>query len=367
MQMGAELRRTPLWEHHTKGGAKMVGFAGWEMPIQYPTGQLREHEIVRTDAGLFDVSHMGRFWFEGTGAVAFVQELITNDIGRAAPGQLLYSALCHDEGGMIDDVTVYRFDEACLMVVNASNLSKAWDWIHGRLRPGVVLEDRSGSLAQIALQGPRAQERFAPMVEGDLDPIGYYRHGSFKVLGVPDVLVSRNGYTGEDGFEIYLPAAKAGALWAALLERGARPIGLGARDTLRMEMCYALYGNELDMETTPLEAGIGWTVKLKKDRFVGKEALVRQKEQGLSKSIVGFEVSGPRAARHGQTILHNGQPVGVVTSGGPCPSLGNRGMGLGFVRPDLTAVGTRLTIDVRGTQVDAVVIERPFYKNASHR
>lgn len=365
--MGGDLRRTPLYEQHVKGGGKLVGFAGWEMPIQYPTGQLREHEIVRSDAGLFDVSHMGRFWFEGPGAIAFVNGLITNDFGRAAPGQLLYSALCHDQGGMIDDVTVYRYDAACLMVVNASNLSKCWDWISGRKPADVSMRNLSDELAQLALQGPRAQERFAALVEGDLDPMGYYRHGRYKVLGTPDVIVSRNGYTGEDGFEIYLPAAKAGPLWEALIDRGVQPIGLGARDTLRMEMCYALYGNELDMETTPLEAGIGWTVKLKKEQFVGRDVLLRQKEQGLRKSIVGFEVAGPRAARHGQTILHNGAAVGVVTSGGPCPSLGNRGMGLGFVRPDLTAVGTPLSIDVRGTMVDAVVIERPFYKNASHR
>ena len=221
----AELRRTPLWEHHTKGGARMVGFAGWEMPIQYPTGQLKEHEIVRTDAGLFDVSHMGRFWFEGPGAVAFVQELITNDLDRAVPGQLLYSALCHDEGGMIDDVTVYRFDDTCLMVVNASNLAKAGTGSAPACVPAIVFEDRSDALAQLALQGPRAQERFAPLVEGDLDSIGYYRHGRFTVLGVPDVLVSRNGYTGEDGFEIYLPAADAGKVWSACSTAARGPSG----------------------------------------------------------------------------------------------------------------------------------------------
>ena len=184
------------------------------------------------------------------------------------------------------------------MVVNASNLAKCWDWISSRKPAGVVLDDRSDELAQLALQGPRAQERFAPLVDGDLDPIGYYRHGRFTVLGVPDVLVSRNGYTGEDGFEIYLPGGKAGALWDALLERGAQPIGLGARDTLRMEMCYALYGNELDMETTPLEAGIGWTVKLKKERFVGKDVLVRQKETGSQEEhrrIRGFRAAGGAA------------------------------------------------------------------------
>ncbi len=180
-------------------------------------------------------------------------------------------------------------------------------------------------------------------------------------------MISRNGYTGEDGFEIYLPTESAGALWSALLDRGARPVGLGARDTLRFEMCYALYGNELDRETTPLEAGLGWTVKLKKSDFTGKPVLARQKEEGLRKLLAGFETTGPRMARHGQAILHQGESVGVVTSGGPCPSLGNRGMGMGYVRPDLAVVGTPLSIDVRGTMVAATVVERPFYKHASHR
>ena len=365
--MGGECRRTPLWEHHHKGGAKMVGFAGWDMPIQYPTGQLKEHEIVRTDAGIFDVSHMGRYWIGGAGAFSFVQGIITNDLDKAVPGQLLYSPICTEGGGVVDDVTVYRFETGVLMVVNASNRQKVWDWLESRKSPGVTLEDRSDGWGQIALQGPRAQERLAPLVEEDLEQIGYYRHARCRVRGLPDVLISRNGYTGEDGFEIYLPSAETGDLWDALIDRGARPIGLGARDTLRFEMCYALYGNELDLETTPLEAGIGWTVKLKKSGFVGRDVLLRQKEGGVPKTLVGFEVQGARFPRHGQVILHAGQPVGVVTSGGPCPSLGNKGMGLGYVRPDLAAAGTPLTIDVRGSVVAAAVVERPFYKHGSHR
>ncbi|MDM7916035.1 MAG: glycine cleavage system aminomethyltransferase GcvT [Candidatus Eisenbacteria bacterium] len=361
------LRRTPLWANHREGGAKMVGFAGWEMPIQYPTGQLEEHRIVRTDAGVFDVSHMGRFRFGGPGAHSYVQKLITNDFEKAAVGQVLYAALCDESGGIIDDVTAYKLEDGCLLVVNASNRKPDWDWIASHKPADVTLVDESDAIAQLAVQGPRAQERFSPLVSGDLDPIGYYRYGRFTVLGVPDVLISRNGYTGEDGFEIYLPAEGASDLWKALLERGVRPIGLGARDTLRFEMGYALYGNELDRETTPLEAGIGWTVKLKKPDFFGKEPLLRLKEKGLPKTIAGFEVEGVRMPRHGQTILHEGRAVGKVTSGGPCPSLGNKGMGLGYVPPDLAAVGTRLSIDVRGTSVPAVVVERPFYKNASHR
>ncbi len=365
--MGGELRRTPLWANHREGGARMVGFAGWEMPIQYPTGQLKEHEIVRSDAGIFDVSHMGRYWIGGAGAFPFVQGLITNDLEKASPGQLLYSPVCYENGGVVDDVTVYRFETGVLMVVNASNRQAVWDWLLSHKPSDVVMEDRSDGWGQIALQGPRSQERLAGLVAEDLEGIGYYRHGRCTVLGRADVLISRNGYTGEDGFEIYLPSADAAGLWEALLERGARPIGLGARDTLRLEMCYALYGNELDDQTTPLEAGLGWTVKMKKGDFIGRAVMARLKEEGLPKLLAGFEVAGARIARHGQTILHDGHPVGIVTSGGPCPSLGNRGLGLGFVRPDLAVTGTPLSIDVRGTMVEALVTERPFYKHASHR
>jgi aminomethyltransferase len=365
--MGVELRKTPLWDQHQNDGGKMVGFAGWEMPIQYPSGQIKEHEIVRTDAGVFDVSHMGRYWIDGPEAVAFVQGLITNDIEKAVPGQLLYAALCLDSGGVIDDVTVYRFARGVLMVVNASNRVPVWQWLQQHKRAGVTIEDRSDALAQVAVQGPRAQERIAGLVAEDLDPIGYYRFGECTLLGMPKVLISRNGYTGEDGFEIYPPAESVGRLWDALRERGVRPVGLGARDTLRMEMAYCLYGNELDVQTSPLEAGIGWTVKLKKPDFIGKAALLRQKEQGLSKQLVGFAVRGNRMARHGQEILQGDRRAGVVTSGGPCPSLENRGMGLGFVAPGLAATGTALTIDVRGSRVEAVVVDRPFYTSASHR
>jgi aminomethyltransferase len=345
----------------------MVGFAGWEMPIQYPGGQIKEHEAVRTDAGVFDVSHMGRYWIDGPDAVAFVQGLITNDIEKAAPGQLLYAALCLESGGVIDDVTVYRFERGLLMVVNASNRAPVWQWLQEHKRSGVTIEDKSDALAQLAVQGPRAQARIVPLIAEDLEPIGYYRFARCTLMGISDVLISRNGYTGEDGFEIYPPAGAAERFWIALRERGVSAIGLGARDTLRMEMCYCLYGNELDRETSPLEAGIGWTVRWKKPDFVGKAALVRQKEQGLRKQLVGFSVHGNRMARHGQPILQQDRAVGVVTSGGPCPSLENRGMGLGFVPPGLSAAGTAISIDVRGSRVDAVVVERPFYTAASHR
>ena len=365
--MGEELRRTPLWSCHRRGGARLVGFAGWEMPLHYATGQMEEHEIVRTDSGLFDVSHMGRYWISGAGAFEFIDRLITNNLRRLDPDQLLYTPLCLESGGMIDDITVYLFETGCLMVANASNRRSVWDWLVARKPLDVTITDRSDDWAHLALQGPQAQERFAPLVAMNLDAIGYYHHATCRVGGVDDVLISRNGYTGEDGFEIYLPGEKAEGLWNALVDRGVRPIGLGARDTLRMEMGYCLYGNELDTETTPLEAGLGWTVRLKKPDFVGQEALLRQKREGLEKTLIGFEVEGRRMARKGQEILHDGREVGVVTSGGPCPSLGSRGMGLGYVGPQMDGIGTPLTIDVRGTTVHAVAAERPFYKNGTHR
>jgi aminomethyltransferase len=372
--MGGELKKTPLHGEHVRLHAKLVDFNHWEMPLQYSTGILKEHEAVRTGAGLFDVSHMGRFEIGGPGAVAFTNHLITNDLERSEVGQLLYTPVCDESGGVLDDVTVYRLADRVLMVVNAGNLGRIWDWL-GRQAPAwkgpeVRLKDRSGELAQLAFQGPATEQIFAPMVEGDLAGLGYYRSLTARVNGIDGVLVSRNGYTGEDGFEIYAPAERAAELWRALLEAGkawgTTAIGLGARDTLRLEMCYCLYGNELNPEINPLEAGLQWTVKLKKPGFVGKEALVRQKEQGLRRTLVGFEVEGSRLARGGQKIWKDGREIGAVTSGGFCPSL-KRGMGLGYVPPELAAAGTGLEVDVRGEKVAARVVQRPFYKEASHR
>jgi aminomethyltransferase len=372
--MGGALKRTPLFAEHESSGAKLVDFNHWEMPLQYRSGILKEHETVRTTAGVFDVSHMGRFEIDGPGAVAFINHLITNDLEKAADNQLIYTPMCNEQGMILDDVTVYRMPARVLMVANAGNLERIWNWLEKQSAAWtgdvVRLRDRSGELAQIAFQGPLTEEIFAPMVDADLKGLGYYRHLMAWVHGIPGVVVSRNGYTGEDGFEIYLPGGRAAELWRALLEAGkdraVTPIGLGARDTLRLEMTYALYGNELDLETTPLEAGLQWTVKLKKSDFVGKAALERQKADGLKKALAGLAVEGNRMPRHGQEILFEGKPVGRVTSGGFCPSL-KAGLGLGYVPPALSAVGTKLQLDVRGTSVPAQVVERPFYKNASHK
>ncbi len=365
--MGVELRRTVLWDRHRRDGAKMVGFAGWEMPVHYPAGQLAEHAAVRGNAGIFDVSHMGRFWIGGQGGHRFVQSLITNDLDRIGDDQLLYSPLCREDGGVIDDITVYRFADGALFVVNAANRDAVRSWLTRQKPEDVTLEDRSEVWAQLALQGPRAQEILSPLVSEELDVIRYYAHTRCTVDGLPEVLISRNGYTGEDGFEIYLPTEGAGQLWDALIARGTVPTGLAARDTLRMEMGYCLYGHELSLDTTPFEAGLGWTVRLKKSSFIGRESLLRQKNDGLKKRLIGFQVSGKRSARAGHRILSDRVVVGEVTSGGPCPSLENRPMGLGYVRPDLAKPGTRVEIDARGTAVEAVVVDRPFYKEGTHR
>jgi aminomethyltransferase len=374
--VGEALERTPLHDRHVELGGKMVPFGGWDMPLHYVPGILKEHEAVRQAAGLFDVSHMGRFFVTGPGALAFSNYLIANDLTKIEPGRLLYTAVCNEAGGILDDVTVYRRDPEVLFVVNASNRARIWDWANQQAREWrgdrVVLEDRSAELAQVALQGPRAQSMILPSVGGDLDSVGYYHFLETTLFGV-DALISRNGYTGEDGFEIYLAASSVGEVWDRILEKGRDagllPTGLGCRDTLRLEMAYCLYGNELTPEVSPLEAGLGWTVKLaRKDPFLGQASLRAQKEAGVPRQLIGFEVEGKRLARPGQPIHAPGgsEPIGQVTSGGFSPSL-QIGVGLGLVRSDSAPLDARIEIDVRGSRVPATVVKRPFYKDASHR
>ncbi len=365
--MTSELRRTPFHARHVRDGGKMVPFAGWEMPVQFPRGILHEHQQVRTSAGLFDVSHMGRLLLRGPGALEYANQLITNNLKKIGAGQLLYSALCNDEGGIIDDVTAYHLGDEVLLVVNAVNREAVWTWAQEHKPEGVELSDLTGELAQLALQGPRAEEVLrTPLAEAVRD-VGYYHYTHVEWRG-ERILISRNGYTGEDGFEIYVPVPAAMAFYEQLFEWGREiglePIGLGARDSLRMEVGYMLYGNELSLETTPLEAGLKWVVKLKNTDFFGREALLKQKQEGIERTLIGFEVEGKRLPRHGYAIHHDGRPVGVVTSGGLCPSVG-KPMGLGFVPVELAEVGTRLEIDARGARLPAQVVERPFYKEGS--
>lgn len=367
--MAAGLAHTPYHDLHVQAGGRMVPFAGWEMPVQFPHGVLHEHRKVREAAGLFDVSHMGRLFFRGPGAIDYANHLITNDLTALAPDQLLYSALCNPEGGIIDDVTVYHLGDAAMMVVNASNREAVWAWAKANCPAGITLEDASPRLAQVALQGPRAESMLgAPFAEAVRD-LGYYHHTVVPWEG-EEIRISRNGYTGEDGFEIYIPVRVAVRFWEQLFAWGGtvalEPIGLGARDSLRLEVNYALYGHELSTTVSPLEANLRWVVKFKKADFVGKAALVAQRDAGVPRTLIGFEVEGPRLPRPGHAILSGGQPVGTVTSGGFCPSL-ERGMGMGFVPPALKEVGTALEIDARGTRLKARIVSRPFYTQGSVR
>ena len=352
------LRRTPLYEEHKKAGARLVPFAGWEMPVQYE-GVKAEHEAVRQRAGLFDVSHMGEVFFRGPDAEKAVQRLVTRDVSRLDVGQAGYAAVCYENGGTVDDVLVYKNPDDFLVVVNAANREK--DVAHFRENVtdlDVEVSDESDDWALLALQGPKAQEILQGFTETELSGMKYYRFvhsAGDRVEGI----ISRTGYTGEDGFELYLKPDDAPEAWRMLLEAGAVPVGLGARDTLRLEAGMCLYGNELDPETTPLEAGIGFAVHLDKDEaFVGQEALRREKEEGLRKKLVGFEVQGRGIARHDHPVAVDGETVGTVTSGTQSPTLGEA-IGLALVAP---GVDDSFDVVIRDRPVEARTVPLPFYK-----
>ena len=354
--------QTPLFDAHRRHGARMVEFAGWDMPVQY-RGLLEEHQAVRTAAGLFDVSHMGEVVFRGPKALAALQAVFTNDLGKAADGQAQYGCLCRESGGIVDDVVVYRRGaEDLLVCVNAANRQKDFEWLAGHAG-GADVRNESDEWAQIALQGPQAPAILARCCELDLSRIGTYRFAHGRVLGA-EALVARTGYTGEDGFELFVRPGDATRLWDGLLEAGAPegilPCGLGCRDSLRLEMAYRLYGSDMDDETTPLEAGLGWVVKLDKGEFVGRDALRRQKEAGLSRKLVGFQLTGAGIARHGYPAVRDGRPVGVVTSGTKSPSLGTS-VGLAYLPPALAAEGSTFAVEIRGRPVAAAVVKTPFY------
>ena len=360
-----QLRHTPLHAAHIALGAKMVPFAGYEMPVQYPTGITTEHQAVRTSAGIFDVSHMGEFEVTGPDRNAFVNRVTCNDVGALESGQVQYSAILTKEGTFVDDCTVYRFDDKIMIVVNASNREKAWEHIVD-LKAGanVRLRDISDEIGLLAVQGPRAEAMVQPLTELRLRDIGYYHFTSGRVAGV-DCFISRTGYTGEDGFELYCRATDTEKLWTALTAEGAVPIGLGARDSLRLEMAYALYGNEIDDTITPLEAGLAWIVKLDKGApFTGADALRAQKERGVTRRLVGFRTEGKTFPRHGYPVYLDGRQVDIVRSGTVSPSLGY-GIGTTYLPAGSTKPGTKFEIEIRGQKVPAEVVSRPFYTNGS--
>ena len=361
------LRRTPFHDIHAALGAKLVPFAGYEMPVQYPTGITAEHKAVRERAGLFDVSHMGEFMVRGPGAVDFVNYVTTNDVAKLAVGQVHYSTILNERGTIEDDCLVYRFADHIMMVVNASNREK--DLAHvsrfiGRF--DATIEDVSDDVALLALQGPQAKDVLQPLTDVDLSQIKYYHFAVGTVAGVPDVIVSRTGYTGEDGFELYFDGSRGETVWRALTADGrVTPAGLGSRDSLRLEMGMALYGNDIDDTTTPLEANLGWLVKLKKGEFVGREALERQKAEGLRRKLVGFTTAERSFPRHGYPVFYEGAPSGEVRSGTVSPTL-NIPIGTCYLPAAAAQEGTPFEIEIRGKRVGATVVKLPFYKGGSH-
>ncbi len=357
------LKRTPLFDVHRELGAKLIDFGGWEMPVQY-AGILEEHRAVRERVGLFDVSHMGELEVAGPEALRVVQGLTPNDVGKLPDGRIQYSAFLTERGTFVDDLLVYRrAADSYLLVVNASNTGKDVAWARAHAAGEARIEDRSESYALIAVQGPLSARLVARLCEPDPSSLPYYGFRMAKVLGVP-TLVSRTGYTGEDGFELYLPPEASPGVFRGLLEagrpEGVAPCGLGARDTLRLEAKMALYGNDIDETVTPWEADLGWIVRMNKGDFVGRDALADQKAKGVPRRLVGFEMVDRGIARHGYPVA-TAQGAGVVTSGTHSPTLG-RPIGLALLPAAAAVVGAELEIEIRGRTAKARVVETPFYR-----
>jgi aminomethyltransferase len=361
---GSSPRRTPLYDCHVAAGGKMVEFAGWMMPVQY-RGVIEEHRAVRTAAGLFDVSHMGQIRVAGPGAQAFVQSITPNDVSKLTPGRIHYSAFLTPEGTFVDDLLVYRIAaDEILLVVNAANEAGDFAWAASQPHADATVELVSDDYALLALQGPKTVAILQPLTRTSLGEIGYYRFAGGEVAGFPAIL-SRTGYTGEDGFELYVAPEVAAELWDVLMQggrpHGLEPAGLGARDTLRLESGMALYGHEIDRLTTPWEAGLDWIVKLDKGDFLGRQALVAARAQGAPRRLVGFEVEGRGIARDGHRIFAGGVDIGKVTSGTFSPTF-ERALGMAMVDAAHAAPGSAIEIDVRGRRVAARLVPLPFYK-----
>ncbi len=365
-----ELKKTALNSAHRALSGRMVEFGGWDMPVQYPAGTMTEHLRTRTRAGLFDVSHMGEIDVRGHDAIAFVNRITSNDASKLVDGQAQYSALTTPEGTVIDDLLVYRFaEEHLLLVVNAGTTDKDWDWIssHKQSTDNVELRNVSAEFCQIALQGPEAISILQQLTDTPLREIKYYHFREGQVDNV-DSIISRTGYTGEDGFEVYASPDKAEQLWNKMLDvgkfgadDGVLPCGLAARNTLRLEAGMCLYGHEIDETTTLLEANLGWITKLNKGDFIGREPLAKLKEEGLKRKLVGFEMNDRGIARDGQDVLIDGQRAGKVTSGSPAPFL-KKNIGMAYVPVASSSPGQAIEIDVRGKLVGAQIVPLPFYK-----
>jgi len=372
------LKQTPLNRVHRELGGRMVDYGGWDMPVQY-SSVVAEHMATRTASGLFDVSHMGEIWVEGPDAIAFVNYLTTNDVTNLTVGQAHYSALTNEAGGIVDDLLVYKFgDQKLLLVVNAGTTDKDWAWISARASEGkqdgthsawqVSLRNASADFCQIAVQGPDALAIVQKLTETDLSEIKYYHFVEGRVDGVESI-ISRTGYTGEDGFEVYAASEFAEQLWNKILKTGnfgqdggIMPCGLAARNTLRLESAMSLYGHELGDDISPYEAGLGWITKLNKEGgFIGRDILAKQKDAGVTRKIVGFEMTEPGIARDGFEIYVGDDNVGIVTSGSPAPFI-KKNIGLAFLPPQFANIGQEIKIDIRGKRLAAQVTTTPFYK-----
>lgn len=363
------MNKTPLYDKHIECGGKVIEFGGWLLPVQYK-GIIDEHHAVRKQVGLFDVSHMGEFIVEGPQALAYLQYLLTNDFSTMQINQIQYSPMCYPNGGTVDDLLVYKYnDHKFMLVVNAGNIAKDWDWALAAAQNfDIQLTNISAQTAQLALQGPLAEQLLQQLTSTKLSDLKYYWfEPECDIAGIATI-ISRTGYTGEDGFEIYLSPEAAPKLWDILLDKGKEfgimPAGLGCRDTLRFECCMPLYGHELSADITPLMAGMPRFVKLdKSEDFIGKQALAEQKAVGMTKRLVGIEVVGRGIARAEYPVLKDGQQIGVVTTGSPAPTIG-KNMALAIIDAKFNAVDTALDVDVRGKPVAAKVVARPFYKKA---
>ncbi|MCA9766710.1 MAG: glycine cleavage system aminomethyltransferase GcvT [Carnobacterium sp.] len=362
-----KLKQTPLFNYYQKNKIKLVDFGGWAMPIQF-TGIVEEHKAVRNEAGLFDVSHMGEFLVEGEDAKAYLNTLLTNDVTKIAVGESQYHAMCYPDGGTIDDLILSKLAaNSYLVTVNASNTQKDYEWMKEKIIGKVTLTNKSDCIGLLAMQGPLAEKLLQELTKDDLSLIhSFHFKQQLSIAGIDDIMVSRTGYTGENGFELYLASDKTEELWEKLLEvgkeRGLKPCGLGSRDTLRLESAYSLYGHELTAESSPIQAGIGFAVKTTKSSdFIGKKALKQQHKEGMQQKIRGFELLGKGIARAGCKLYDNkGKEIGLVTSGTKSPTL-NKSIGLAFINTENSAIGSELKIEIRTKLVDAILVETPFY------
>ncbi len=361
-----QLKRTPLFNDYLDYGAKTIDFGGWDLPVQFSSIK-EEHEAVRHQAGLFDVSHMGEIEVKGSGSLDYLQRMMTNDVSKLVDGKAQYTAMCYEDGGTVDDLLVYkRADHDYLLVVNASNIEKDFTWLTSHVFGAVELTNVSDDTAQLALQGPLAEKVLQKLTTTPLNEIGFFNFKEDVEIGGIEALVSRTGYTGEDGFEIYCHKDDASTLWKLILEHGKEqgvlPCGLGARDTLRFEANLALYGQELSKDISPLEAGIGFAVKLQKESdFIGKNALLKQKENGLPRKLVGLEMMDKGIPRHGYEVFSGDQQIGFVTTGTQSPTL-KKNIGVALLELSYTELGQEVEVQIRAKRLKAKVVPTPFYK-----